>query len=123
MVVFGASILYDETSTSFKWLFETFLEEHKQKKSLTIFTDQDQAMAKALQEVMPETFHILCTWHLMQNGIKHLDNLMQDWSNFLCDFKRCMYAIDDEIKFEEAWSALLEQFNVQENKWLQSTTI
>ncbi|KAL8466869.1 hypothetical protein ACS0TY_035801 [Phlomoides rotata] len=27
----------------------------------------------------------------------------------------------DETKFEEACSALLEQFNVQENTWLQST--
>ncbi|KAL8501471.1 hypothetical protein ACS0TY_020848 [Phlomoides rotata] len=86
-----------------------------------MFTDQDQAMSKALHEVMPEIFHGLCTWHLMQNGIKHLGNLMKDGSYFLSDFKKCMYGIDDETKFEEAWSALLEQFNVQENTWLQAT--
>ncbi|XP_075483731.1 protein FAR1-RELATED SEQUENCE 5-like [Primulina tabacum] len=55
-VIFGAALLYDEIASSFKWLFETFLEAHKQKKPLTIFTDQNQAMAKALQEVMPEVF-------------------------------------------------------------------
>ncbi|XP_073059672.1 protein FAR1-RELATED SEQUENCE 5-like [Primulina eburnea] len=101
-VIFGAVLLYDETATSFKWLFETFLEAHKQKKPLTIFTDQDQAMAKALQEVMPEVFHGLCPWHLMQNVIKDLGNLMKDGSHFLTDFKRCMYGIDDETRFEEA---------------------
>ncbi|XP_073027865.1 protein FAR1-RELATED SEQUENCE 5-like isoform X2 [Primulina eburnea] len=120
-VIFGAALLYDETASSFKWLFETFLEAHKQKKPLTIFTDQDQAMAKALQEVMPEVFHGLCTWHLMQNGIKHLGNLMKDGSHFLTDFKRCMYGIDDETRFEEAWSVLLVQYNIQENTWLQFT--
>ncbi|XP_073129199.1 protein FAR1-RELATED SEQUENCE 5-like [Henckelia pumila] len=83
-VIFGAALLYDETSSSFEWLFETFLEVHKQKKPLTIFTDQDQAMAKALHEC-------------------------------------CMYGIDNEIKFEEAWSVLLSQYNVHENTWLQST--
>ncbi|XP_075516504.1 protein FAR1-RELATED SEQUENCE 5-like [Primulina tabacum] len=98
-----------------------FSEAHKQKKPLTIFTDQDQAMAKALLEVMPEVFHGLCTWHLMQNGIKHLGNLMKDGSHFLADFKRCMYDIDDETRFEEAWNILLEQYNIQKNTWLQST--
>jgi hypothetical protein len=29
-----------------------------------IFTDQDAAMAKALGEVMPETWHGLCTWQI-----------------------------------------------------------
>ncbi|XP_075483768.1 protein FAR1-RELATED SEQUENCE 5-like [Primulina tabacum] len=121
VVIFGAALLYDETASSFKWLLETFLEAHKQKKPLTIFTDQDQAMAKALLEVMPEVYYGLCTWHLMQNGIKHLGNLMKDGSHFLTDFKRCMYGIDDETRFEEAWSILLEQYNIQENTWLQST--
>ncbi|XP_073025218.1 protein FAR1-RELATED SEQUENCE 5-like [Primulina eburnea] len=87
-VIFGPAPLYDETASSFKWLFETFLAAHKKKKPLTIFTDQGQAMAKALQEVMPE---------------------------------RCMYSIDDEIPFEEAWSVILVQYNIQETTWLQST--
>ncbi|KAF7811816.1 protein FAR1-RELATED SEQUENCE 5-like [Senna tora] len=53
-VIFGAALLYDETAASFKWLFETFLKANLQKKPQTIFTDQDQAMAKALREVMSE---------------------------------------------------------------------
>ncbi|KAG6424760.1 hypothetical protein SASPL_115180 [Salvia splendens] len=86
---------------------------------LTVFTDQDLAMAKALHEVMPETFHGLCTWHLMQNGIKHLGNLMKEGSYFLIDFKRCMFGFEDEIKFEEAWSNLLTQYNLQDSTWLK----
>ncbi|XP_042059618.1 protein FAR1-RELATED SEQUENCE 5-like [Salvia splendens] len=119
VVIFGASLLYDKTIASFKWLFETFLEVHKHKRHLTVFTDQDLAMAKALHEVMPETFHGLCTWHLMQNGIKHLGNLMKEGSYFLIDFKRCMFGFEDEIKFEEAWSNLLTQYNLQDSTWLK----
>ncbi|XP_043700350.1 protein FAR1-RELATED SEQUENCE 5-like [Telopea speciosissima] len=63
--IFGATILYDETVPSFKWLFETFLETHGQKKPKTIFTDQDAAMSRAIAEVLPETWHGLCIWHLM----------------------------------------------------------
>ncbi|XP_075478772.1 protein FAR1-RELATED SEQUENCE 5-like [Primulina tabacum] len=78
-------------------------------------------MEKALKEVMPEIFHGLCTRHLMQNGIKHLGNLMKDDSHFLTDFKRCMYGIDDKTRIEEAWIVLLAQYNIHENTWLQST--
>jgi len=39
--IFGAVLLYDETSDSFCWLFEAFLEAHRQKKAVTIITDQD----------------------------------------------------------------------------------
>jgi zinc finger SWIM domain-containing protein 3 len=46
-VILGASLLYDETFESFKWLFRAFLLVHNQKQPRTIFTDQDTAMGKA----------------------------------------------------------------------------
>ncbi|KAF7811452.1 protein FAR1-RELATED SEQUENCE 5-like [Senna tora] len=120
VVIFGAALLYDETTASFNWLFETFLKAHNQKKPLTMFTDQDQAMAKAIQEVFPNTCHGLCTWHLMQNGIKHLGNLMKNGSHFLQDFKACMYRYEEETEFEAAWSKILLDYNVHENTWIRS---
>ncbi|KAG6427750.1 hypothetical protein SASPL_111997 [Salvia splendens] len=65
---------------------------HKHKMPLIVFTDQDQAMAKALHE---------------------------EGSCFLTDFKRCIYGFEDEAKFEEAWSNLLTQFNLHDNMWLK----
>ncbi|XP_054809814.1 protein FAR1-RELATED SEQUENCE 5-like [Prosopis cineraria] len=121
VVIFGAALLYDETIESFKWLLETFLDAHIQKKPQTVFTDQDQAMARALCEVLPNTKHCLCSWHLLKNGVKHLGNLMKDGSHFLTDFKKCMFNYVDVEKFEEAWSQLLSSYNVHENGWLKST--
>ncbi|XP_028801889.1 protein FAR1-RELATED SEQUENCE 5-like [Neltuma alba] len=121
VVIFGVALLYDKTIESFKWLLETFLDAHIQNRPQTVFTDQDQAMARALSEVLPNTRHCLCSWHLLQNGTKHLGNLMKDGSHFLTDFKRCMFDYVDVDKFEEAWSELLSSYNVHENKWLNST--
>ncbi|XP_039686153.1 protein FAR1-RELATED SEQUENCE 5-like [Medicago truncatula] len=118
-VIFGAALLYDETAESYEWLFETFLEAHKQKMPQTVFTDQAKSMAKALAEVMPEAYHGLCTWHLMQNGIKHLGNLMKGESYFLSDFKKCMYGYEDVEQFEDGWTSLLIKYGVQKNDWLQ----
>ncbi|KAL0011331.1 hypothetical protein SO802_006439 [Lithocarpus litseifolius] len=68
LTIFGAALLYDEMVESFKWLFESFLVAYASKRPKTIFTDQEPAMAKALSEVMPNTYHGLCTWHIMQMG-------------------------------------------------------
>ncbi|XP_042388073.1 protein FAR1-RELATED SEQUENCE 5-like [Zingiber officinale] len=47
-IIFGAALLYDETSLTFEWLFDTFTKAMCEKKPITILTDQDAAMAKAL---------------------------------------------------------------------------
>jgi zinc finger SWIM domain-containing protein 3 len=60
IVVFGATLLYDETVDSFKWLFETFLAAHNQKHPTTIFTDQHAEMGRAVGDVFVDTIHGLC---------------------------------------------------------------
>ncbi|GAU38767.1 hypothetical protein TSUD_64980 [Trifolium subterraneum] len=119
-IIFGAALLYDETTESFKWLFDTFLQANNNKKPRTVFTDQAPAMVRALAEVMPETHHGLCTWHLLQNGIKNIGNLMKGGSYFLTDFKKCMYNIDIEADFETAWNNLINDYNAHDSDWLKS---
>ncbi|KAK3228309.1 hypothetical protein Dsin_008171 [Dipteronia sinensis] len=72
-VIFKGALMYDETIDSFVWLFETFLQAMSGKAPNTIFTDQDDAMAKAILHVMPSTYHRICTWHMMQNDLKHVN--------------------------------------------------
>lgn len=119
-IIFGAALMYDETIPSFKWLFETFLQAHNNKKPKTIFTDQSQAMSRAIEEVMPETHHGLCTWHLLQNGIKHLGNGMKKGGSLLRGFSKCMYDIDIEADFEKAWVDLVNEYNLHNNNWIKS---
>ncbi|KAG9442246.1 hypothetical protein H6P81_018100 [Aristolochia fimbriata] len=95
-VVFGAALLYDETSESFVWLFETFLEAMSGKKPQAILTDQCAAMAKAISIVLPETHHRLCTWHIFQNATKYLSNVFQQCNQFKRDFNRCVYEVVPE---------------------------
>ncbi|KAK4416789.1 protein FAR1-RELATED SEQUENCE 5 [Sesamum alatum] len=47
-IVFGAALLYDETASTFAWLFDTFARAMSEKQPKTILTDQDAAMAKVL---------------------------------------------------------------------------
>ena len=119
MVIFGAALMYDETICSFSWLFETFISVHGGKKPKTFFTDQDAAMASAIQMVLPDTKHGLCLWHIRQNALKHLSSHMKDRSGLLGDFMRCMYDCGDEIHFENEWLNMLEKHSMSDNDWLK----
>uniref|UniRef100_A0A803PZF9 SWIM-type domain-containing protein n=1 Tax=Cannabis sativa TaxID=3483 RepID=A0A803PZF9_CANSA len=80
--IFGAALLYDETTETFMWLFDTFVEAMSWKKPKTILTDQDAAMAKALRSQWPETYHRLCIWHMYQNTAKHLSSVFERFQHF-----------------------------------------
>ncbi|EAY89425.1 hypothetical protein OsI_10932 [Oryza sativa Indica Group] len=108
-VVFGAALMYDETFDSFKWLFETFLKAHNGKHPKTIYTDQDIAMGKAIEEVFPAAWHGLCTFHISQNAAKHLSQGNNGESSILSDFSACMYEYEDVTKFEYEFSIMREK--------------
>ena len=120
IIIFGAALLYDETTESFKWLLETFFTANKQKRPATIFTDQDQTMARALREVIPEVKHGLCTWHIQQNGMKHVGNKVKGDSHFMRGFSECMFYIEDEADFEKEWVSLVSSFDLENNSWVKS---
>ncbi|XP_028064304.1 protein FAR1-RELATED SEQUENCE 5-like [Camellia sinensis] len=119
-VIFGAALMYDETTESFTWLFQIFLEPMSNKAPKTIFMDQDAAMAKAIPIVMPDTNHRLCTWHLMQNAIKHVSSVFDDVGVKVV-FSKFMHDIDDEEDFRIQWDQMLDKYDAFDNHWLEQT--
>ncbi|XP_068655138.1 protein FAR1-RELATED SEQUENCE 5-like [Aristolochia californica] len=118
-VVYGATLLYDETVESFIWLFETFLSGMFGKKPKTILTDQSEAIEKAISIVLPDTNHRLCTWHIIQTAAKHLPHIYNSVTSFKSDFNRCVYQCEDVEDFLKAWDNMLETYNLKEDEWLQ----
>ncbi|XP_028072304.1 protein FAR1-RELATED SEQUENCE 5-like [Camellia sinensis] len=80
-----------------------FLEAMSSKAPKIIFTDQDTAMAKTIPIVMPNTKHRLCTWHLMQNALRHANSIFKDKEVKDKEMKsvlsKFMYDIEDEDDF------------------------
>ncbi|KAG8503060.1 hypothetical protein CXB51_000827 [Gossypium anomalum] len=114
-VVFSLS---DETTESFTWLFETFLEApgHRQPKST--FTNQDQAMMKAIEVVLPKSSHRLCTWHISNNAKQHLASSFAN-AEFKAQFNKCFCVCESEKKIESSWDTMIENFEIQDHTWLK----
>ncbi|KAJ4790327.1 hypothetical protein LUZ62_041573 [Rhynchospora pubera] len=119
IVIFGAALMCDQTRESFEWVFTKFLEAHDGKKSNTIFTDQDIAIGLALEEIMPDIRHGLCTWHINQNCVKHLSTFNDEKNHITSKFNECLYRYEEEEEFENAIKFLMEQVNDEGKKWLE----
>ncbi|KAF8017784.1 hypothetical protein BT93_H2856 [Corymbia citriodora subsp. variegata] len=110
--LFGCALLLDETAESFIWLFNVFLESIENKAPKTIFTDQDQAMAKAITRVFPNTQHRLCTWHIGQNAIKNISHLYHKPGFRDKYFLALMYRCESEDEFESTWRQMEEDRDI-----------
>ncbi|KAL8474982.1 hypothetical protein ACS0TY_031416 [Phlomoides rotata] len=116
--IFGAALLYDETASTFIWLFDTFAIAMSGKIPQTVLTDQDAAMAKALATQWLGAYHRLCIWHIYQNAATHLSSVFAKFTNFFKDFRSCIYDYEEEEDFQKAWHGMLEKYGLQTNEWL-----
>ncbi|XP_061336692.1 protein FAR1-RELATED SEQUENCE 5-like [Gastrolobium bilobum] len=117
-VLFGCAFLLNETTESFVWLFESFLEAMDGLQPKTIFTDQCQAMANAIKRVLPKSQHRLCLWHIGQNAAKHLSYYLRK-PDFKVLFNRCLYNCGSEQEFEEVWARLVTKVDISKCSWLK----
>ena len=124
---------------------QTFLAAHNGKQPRTIYMDQDAAMGKAIYKVFTESYHGLCTFHIMQNCVKHLSPVKDkdggtmegegggeegedegegegegedEETHILSDFSACMYGYEDEAEFQEAFDIMRSK--VHKQTWLDS---
>ncbi|KAL0922288.1 hypothetical protein M5K25_006261 [Dendrobium thyrsiflorum] len=118
LIVFGAFLLDDETSESFKWMFSTFLKAMLGNKPKTVLTDDNIAMAKAIKMCMPEVNHRICVWQIGQNICQQLSEVVRDYKNFCIDFCSCLYDHDEEATFIDSWNAMLVKYKLVGNACL-----
>ena len=116
--LFGCALMLDETVASFEWVLQTWMKVMKGSHPKLIFTDQDAAMAAAIANVLPNTCHRFCLWHIFQNIKKHLSHLFRRGSLFGKDFSQCIRSFETVEDFEIGWDALLTKYNLHDNEWV-----
>jgi hypothetical protein len=116
-IVFGCAFLLDDSTASYTWLFRSFLESMGGRSPKSIFTDQDEAIMQAAEQVFPNTQHCFSYWHILKNAQAHLGtiNTSQAFQNM---FMKCMQGSDTEAEMEESWAAMLNEYKLEDNNWL-----
>ncbi|KAK1441311.1 hypothetical protein QVD17_07158 [Tagetes erecta] len=117
-ITLGAAILGNETAEMSKWLLQSYVKVFVFA-PLFIVTNQDAAMRRAVEDVLPTSRHRLCMWHIW-------DKLTSKVGLTLCnttDFKKRLARIvwTDAItpaEFEKEWHAILSDFDLTAHSWL-----
>lgn len=77
-------------------------------------------MENAIREVCPESAHRWCKWHILR---KTKDSLGCKLYSKRSSFKEKFHAVLNHTttfeEFESAWSALIDEYSLQENTFLQ----
>ncbi|WVZ97064.1 hypothetical protein U9M48_042627, partial [Paspalum notatum var. saurae] len=101
--VFGCGIVSDEGVASYVWMLSAFVKAMCQQKPLSIITDGDYAMMKAIRQVLPGVNHRICSWHVEHNLPKHLCHKSVE------AFRPLVYYGTSPATFEQRWNAFLSK--------------
>ena len=112
--VFGFAILIDEIVESYVWLLHTFLSAMKQKKFMSVITDGDKAMSKAIKIVMSGCVHQLCCWHLERNTQANVKK-----NEFTSKFRQLMLNLMSMEEFERDWFSVVYDLGLEQNPWVE----
>ncbi|KAL3840675.1 hypothetical protein ACJIZ3_025266 [Penstemon smallii] len=114
--IFATCFLQNETTESYQWVLQTFLEAMGGKVPEAVLTDQDAAMRAAIVSEFGGTRHRICSWHLCRNVRKNIKN--SAFCNDFCSLMERKCSIED---FELSWSDIVEKHNLSDNKWVADT--
>ncbi|XP_021857698.2 protein FAR1-RELATED SEQUENCE 5-like [Spinacia oleracea] len=99
-IMFACVFLGDEKTESFVWLFETFKKAMADKSLITLITDQDAVMARAIKK----------------NAVTRFGVLKSD-SIFKAAFNKCLSGCLNEAEFNACWQAMVTKYKLKEHKW------
>lgn len=118
MVLFGCALIFDESESSFAWIFETWLSAMGNRPPVSMTTDQDRAIKAAVNQVLPETCHCICKWHILREGQERLAHIYLAHPSFYGELYACIIFSETIEDFESSWSSLLDKYDVRKNEWL-----
>ena len=118
--LFGCAFMQDETSDTFKWLFEVFDECHGHKHPLTIITDQCKSMKIAIPLVFPNTIHRFCFFHIWKKALEKCGRSFATKKDLHEDFSDILRNSLTVEEFEMLWQEMLARYDVCNLKYFQA---
>ena len=84
------------------------------KRPNSVVTDGEQSMARAIKEMLPESVHRLCSFHIQQA----LQRRFRNDNNTVRDFSNLMWRRMDSSEFELSWLKMVSKYSLQANDWV-----
>uniref|UniRef100_A0A0A9CTF0 MULE transposase domain-containing protein n=1 Tax=Arundo donax TaxID=35708 RepID=A0A0A9CTF0_ARUDO len=118
-IVLGGVLMRNETIQSFKWVFTEFFRLMCGKHPKTTLTDQCRAMEVAIKDVLPNTTHIWCKWHVLCKAKQRIGPMYSKKSEFKKEFHKIVDNMWSIEEFEQAWQQMLDKYKLHKNAFLE----
>lgn len=119
-VLFGCALLFDESGSSFNWLFQTWLHAMSGRHPTSLTTDPNQLIQAAVADILPAARHRFCKWAILRETHDKLSHIYQSHPSFEAEFQKCVNEADTIQEFESCWESLLQRYYLMDNEWIQS---
>ncbi|XP_016191883.1 protein FAR1-RELATED SEQUENCE 5-like [Arachis ipaensis] len=110
------ALLENEEIRSFEWAFKQWLR-CMESPPQAIITDQCKSMFGAIRNVLPDTHHQWCIWHIMKK-IPHKLGGYARYREINDRMHGTVWNARSVESFEKDWSAFIAEFNLEQNRWL-----
>lgn len=107
----GFGFLLDESAETYQWMLEqleVLCIDIDIPNPTVIVTDNDHALTAALAQVMPQTRHLFCLWHMNKNVVSNCRKKFDEeesWQDFYSKWQTVVYA-NVLSEFHDAWELL-----------------
>ncbi|XP_071923269.1 protein FAR1-RELATED SEQUENCE 4-like [Coffea arabica] len=112
--IFGCTLLSDERIETYEWILSTFIEATDGEKAIVVMTNRDNAMLRAIKNILPDVCYNLCLWHLHRNASSNIRCEEFNDRLFSLMAKKCSIQ-----EFEDQRVRLVKECGVGENDWVK----
>jgi len=119
-VFLGAAFLADEKIDSYVWLFKTFLKAMGGVAPHLITTDEDASMMAAIAQILPDTAHRFCMWHIMEKVPEKVGPSIRNDEQFWERLNKCVWGIENSDDFVSQWNSIITDYELMENDWFSN---
>jgi hypothetical protein len=75
-------------------------------------------MELAIKDVLPDTTHRWCKWHVLRKAKESLGVVYGKKSDFKDEFHKLVHHMITKEEFEDGWSKMLEKYSLQKHPFL-----
>ncbi|KAK9911237.1 hypothetical protein M0R45_035158 [Rubus argutus] len=112
-ILYGCAILWNEQIDTYTWLLETFLESMNGKMPVSVLTDGDESMHRAIVDVFPNARHRICSWHIGRNFGSNLHD-----PSIVKDFTHLIHIACRPGEWETHWAEMVEMHGLGDKAWI-----
>lgn len=115
-VFLGCVLLQDETSQSFSWALQVFVQFMQGISPQTIVTDMDLGLKDAISSELPNSKHVICVWHILCKLSSWFSvPLTAQFAEFKSEFDMLCH-LENTEDFEQQWNNLVSHYGLCSDK-------